>query len=122
METYLEPQYPEHISGDREIQNENTRDNKDLPPVREVGHIHRLQGCLLPHSNTKPVQEVPGLSHSGSILPVQSTTIWSVHSSHGVNDGGEGDQTDCITKGYNGPPEPRRLVSKSQIPSNLTPA
>ena len=31
-------------------------------------------------------------------------------------------QTDGFTKGYKNPPEPRRLVSESNIPPNLSPA
>ena len=65
-----------------------------------VGHIHSLQGCLLPHSNSNSSKEVAVFSHSRSILLVQSTSIWSVHSTQGVQGGSEGSQTDGITKGY----------------------
>ena len=63
MDTYLGPQLPQQISRDREIQNGNTRDTKDLPPDRGVGHVHRIQGHLLPHNNSNPVQEIPVFSH-----------------------------------------------------------
>ena len=72
-----------------------------------------LQGCLLPYTNTDPIQEVPTFSHPVSVLAVQSTTFWPVHSSHGVHSNSEGGQTD--------PPAPRRLVGHSQIPPNLSP-
>ena len=50
VENYTGYQFPEQISK-REIQDVNTRNNKNLPPDRRMGNIHRLQGCLLPHTN-----------------------------------------------------------------------
>ena len=95
---------------------------KDVPSDWRLGNIHRLQGLLLPHANTKSVQEVPIFSRPGSLLPVQSTDIWSVHSTHGIHGSGEGSQTDDFTQGYKMSPVPRRLVDQSQIPPNLSPA
>ena len=88
METYLRPQYSEQISKDREIQNRNTRNYDVLPAARVVGNFHRLLGCLPPHPNTHPVQDIPTLSRSRAILPIQSTNIWSVNSTHGIQGGG----------------------------------
>ena len=65
-----------------EFQNRNTKDYKDLPPARRVGNVYRLQGRLLPHTNTGSAQEVPMFSHAGSVLPIQSTTFWYVPSTH----------------------------------------
>ena len=95
---------------------------KTLLPVRRVGHVHIFLGCLLPHTSSKLVQEVPALSCPGSVLPVPSTTLWSVHSFHGAHGGVKGGQTNCLTKGYKNPPVTRRLVGKSQIQPNLSPA
>ena len=75
VETYLRPQYPEQISKNRVIQNVDSRHNKDLSPDRGVCHVHRFQGRLLPHTNSKPVREVPAFLHPGSVLPVDSTII-----------------------------------------------
>ena len=61
-------------------------------------------------------------SHPGSVLPVQSSPIRSVHSSHGGHGSGQGGQSDCTTKGYKDPPVPRQLVGHSQVPPNLSPA
>ena len=61
-------------------------------------------------------------SHPRSVLPVQSTTLWSVHSPHGVHYSGQRGQIDGFTEGYKDPPVPRRLVGQSQIPPNLSPA
>ena len=89
------------------IQNGDPRDNKDLPPARGVGHLHRRQGRILPYTNSQSVQEVYAFSHPGSVLPVQSPTLWSVHSTHGVHSGGQRGQTYGFTEGYKNPPVPR---------------
>ena len=103
---------PEHLG--------DPRDNKDLPVDRGVGHHHRLQGRIFPHTNSQSVQEVHAFSHPGPVLPVQSPTLLPVHSTHGVDSGGERGQTDCFTEGYKNPPVPRQLVGESNIPSNLS--
>ena len=58
----------------------------------------------------------------GSLLPIQSTTHWSVHSTDGVQSGGQRGQTDGFTEGYKNPSVPRRMVGESHIPPNLSPA
>ena len=112
METYTRPQFPEQVFKDRVIQNGNTRDNKNLPTGREVGNIHRFQRCILPHTDSKSVQEVHVVSRPGSVLPVQTIAIWSVDSSDVVHGSGEGGQTVCITKRCKDPPVSRRLVGQ----------
>ena len=79
--------------------------------------LHRLQGRILPYTNSQPVQEVHAFSH-----PVQSSTLWPVHSTHGVHSGGQRGQTDGFTEGYKNPSVTRRLVGESHIPPNLSPA
>ena len=97
-----------------------------LPTCRKVqngkGHLHRLQGCILPYTNSQSVQEVHAFPHPGSVLPVQCPTLWSVHSTHGVHSGGQRVQTDGFTEGYKNPPVPRGLVGESHVPPNLSPA
>ena len=122
VETYPGPEHLEHLPKHRVVQNGDPRNNKNLPTDRGVGHLHRLQGRILPHTNSQSVQEVHAFSHPGSVLPVQSPTLWSVHSTHGVHSGGQRGQTDGFTEGYKSPPVPRRLVGESQIPPNLSPA
>ena len=70
VETHLRPQPSEQIPQGKKIQNGDTEKNKDLPPDRGVGDIHRFQGCLLSFTHSKPVQEVPMFSLPGSNLPV----------------------------------------------------
>ena len=53
-------------------------------------------------------QEISEMSCPGQNIPVQSTTIWSVHSSLGVHCSNQ--RTDGFTEGYKNPPVPRRLV------------
>ena len=122
VETGPGPEHLEHLPKHRVIQNGDPRDNKDLPTVGGVGHIHRLQGRILPYTNSQSVQEVHAFSHPGPVLPVQSPTLWPVHSTHGVHSGGQRGQTDGFTGGYKNPPVPRRLVGESHIPPNSSPA
>ena len=103
-----------------EIQNGDTRNHQDIPPTRGVGHLSRLQGCLLPHTNTGTIQEIPKISYPGPDLPIQGVALWPVHSAHGVHCVSKGGETDGHTQGYKNPPVPRRLV-ESQIPRNLSP-
>ena len=87
-----------------------------------MGNLHRLQGRVLPHSNTGTVQEVPQISHPGADLPVQSTAVRSVDSSHGVYYYSKGGEADGHSQRYKNPPVPRRLVGESLIPPGLSPA
>ena len=99
-----------------------TPETKYLPTGRGVGHLHRFQGRILPHTNSQSVQEVHAFSCAELVLPVQSTTLWPVHSTHGVHSGGQRGQTDGFTEGYKNPPVSRRLVGESHIPPKLSPA
>ena len=122
VETYPGPEHLEHLPKHRVVPNGDPRDNKNLPTARGVGHLHRLKGCILPYTNSQSVQEVHVFSHPGSVPPVQSPTLWPVHSTYGVHSGGQRGQTNGFTEGYKNPPVPRRLVGESYIPPNLSPA
>ena len=82
-----------------------------------MGNIHKLQGRLLPHTSPKSFQEISTFSCQGSVLPIQSTTVWSVHSTHRVHGSSEGGKTDGFIQGDKNP-VPTRLVGQSQIPPN----
>ena len=75
-----------------------------------MGHIHRLQRRILPYTNSQSVQEEHVFSHPGPVLPVQKSTLWPVHSTHGVHSGGQRGQTDGFTEGYKNPPVPTLKV------------
>ena len=122
LETHLGLEHLEHLYKHRVVQNGDTRDNKNLPTGRRVGYLHRFQRRVLPYTNSQSVQEVHAFSRPGSLLPVQGTTFWSVHSTHGVHSGGQRDQADGFTEGYKDPPVPRGLVGQSQVPPYLSPA
>ena len=112
VETGPGPEHLEHLFKHRVIQDRDPRDNKNLPTGRGMGHIHRLQSRLLPHTNSKSVQEVHAFSPPGSVLPVQSPILWSIHSSHGVHSGGQRGQTHGTSEGYKDPPIPGRLAGQ----------
>ena len=120
VEADIGPEQSESISQGREIQNGDTGNHQDLPTSRGMGYLGRLQGCLLPYTNTGTVQEISPISCPGPDLPIQSTAIWSVQGAHGVHCGSKGGKTNGHTQGYKNPPVPRRLVGKSQIPPNLS--
>ena len=90
-------------------------------PTGRVGHLSRLQGCLLPHTNTGTIQEISQISYPGPDLSVQSSSLWPVHSPHGVHCNSQRGETDGRTSGYKDPPVPRRLVGESQIQTRLPP-
>ena len=120
MEAYLRSEQTESFPKNGEIQDGNTGDHQDLPPTRRVGNLSRLQGCLLPYSNTGTVQEISQISCPGSDIPVQSSAFWSVHSTYGIHGSSKGGEADGHTQGYKNPPVPRRLVGKGFLPSHLS--
>ena len=62
------------------------------------------------------------ISCAGSDIPIQSTAVWSVHSTLGVHCSSKGGETDGHTQGYKNPLVPRRLVGERYIPPGLSPA
>ena len=65
------------------------------------------------------IQEISQVSCPRSDIPIQGSSLWPVHSSHGVHSGSQGGEVDGRSQGYKNPPVPRRLVGKGQIPLNL---
>ena len=122
VETHPRPEHLEHLFKHRVVQDGDPRDHKDLPPSRGVGHIHRFQGCILPYTHSQSVQEVHAFSPPGSVLSVESPSLWPFHGSHGVHSGGQRGQTHGPSEGYKDPPVPRRLAGESLYPPYLSPA
>ena len=122
VETHPRPEHLEHLFKHRVVQDGDPRDHKNLPPGRGVGHIHRFQRCILPYTHSQSVQEVHAFSPPGSVLSVQSPSLWPFHSSHGVHSGGQRGQTPGPSQGYKDPPVPRRLAGESLYPPYLSPA
>ena len=122
METNTRPKQSELFPQGRKIQDGDTGNHQDIPPTGGVGHLDRLQGCLLPHPDTGTIQEISEISYPGPDLPIQGTSLRSVHSTLGVHCGSKGGETDGHAQGYKDPPVPRRLVGEGQIPPGLSPA
>ena len=121
VETHSGLEHLEHLFEHRVVQDGDPRDNKNLLTVRGVGHIHRFQRRILPHTNSQSVQEVHAFSPPGSVLPVQSPSLWPVHSPHGVHSGHQRGQTHGTSKGYKDLPVPRQLAGESLYPRHLSP-
>ena len=85
-------------------------------------HLNRFQGRLFPYTSTGTVQEISEISCLGSDISIQSSALWSVHSTLGVHCDSKGGETDGHSQGYKDPPVPGRLVGESQIPPGLSPA
>ena len=88
---------------------------EDIFSTRGMGHLNRLQGCLLPYPYTRTVQQIPVISCPKSDIPIQSLHL-------GVHCSSKRGETDGHTQGYKDPPIPRRLVGEGQIPPGLSPA
>ena len=69
VETYPGPEHFEHLPKHRVIQNGDPIDNKDVPTARGVGHLHTLQGCILPYTNSQSVQESRFDLREGKVRP-----------------------------------------------------
>ena len=79
METYLGPEHLEHLPKHRVVQNEDTRDNRNLPTGRGVCHLHKFQGRILPlpiHSQSRKYMHflVQGRSYQFKALPFGLST------------------------------------------------
>ena len=122
IQCFVTFKYFRNLIQDGKIQNGDTGNHQDIPPTREVGHLNRLQGRLLPYPYTGTVQEISEISCPGSDIQIKSSTFRSVHSTLGVYCSSKGGETDGHTQGYKDPPVPRRLVGESQIPPGLSPA
>ena len=121
VEANLGPKQSEPLPQDRKIQDGDTGNHQDITPTGRVGNLHRLQGRLLPYSNTGTVQEIIEISYPRPDLPVQSTAVRSVDSAHGVHYHSKRGKADGRSEGYKDPPIPRRLVGESHIPPGLSP-
>ena len=119
MEANFRSKQTKPLPQNGKIQNGDTGNHQDIPPTRGMGYLSRLQGCLLPYTNTGTVQEISQVPYSGSDLPIQGSALWPVHSTHGVHCNSKGGETDGYMQGYKDPPVPRRLVGKGYLPPSL---
>ena len=122
MAANTRPEQTKSFPQSGKIQDGNPGNHQNIPPTRGVGHVGRLQRCLLPYSNTGTIQEISQISYPGSDLPIQSIAFRSVYSTHGVHSSSQGGETDGQPQGYKNPPVPRRLVGEGKIAPSLPPA
>ena len=81
------------FSQNREIQDGDSGNHQNLSPTRTVDNLHRLKGCIFPHSHTGTVKEILEISRPGTDLSVQSSPLRTIHSSHGVHCYSKGSKT-----------------------------
>ena len=79
VETDPRPEHLEHLFKHRDVQDGNPRDNKNLPPSRGVGHIHRFQDAYfhIPiHSQSRKYMRfhLQGRSYQFKALPFGLST------------------------------------------------
>ena len=108
------------LSENTNFQNGDPRDHTDLSPDRRVGDLHRFQRRVLPRTHKQSVKEVHAFSHPRQDISIQSTSLWPVHSSHGVHSDSQRGQVASHETGYKDPPVPRRLVGQGQVPPGLS--
>ena len=118
--SYLGSEQTKQLSENTVFQDGDSGNHTDIPPDGEVGHLCRLQRRILPHPYKQPIQEVHAFSHPRQNLPVQCTTLWSVHSSHGVHSDSQRSQMASNETGYKDPPVPRRLVGQGFLSPGLS--
>ena len=121
MEANTGPKQFKRFPQSGKVQDGDTGNHQNIPPARRVGHLSRLQRCLLSHTDTGTIQKISTFSCPGPDVPVQSIAFRPVHSAHGVHCISQRGETDGHTQGYKNPPVPRRLVGESQIPTPLSP-
>ena len=122
MEANLRFEQSEFFPQNRKIQDGDSGNHQNFSPTGRMGNLHRLQGCIFPHSDTGTVKEILEISRPGTDLSVQSSPFRFIHSSHGVHCHSEGGKAYGHSEGYKDPPLPRRLVGESHIPPGLSPA
>ena len=85
MEANTGPRQAKPFPQSGKVQDGDTGNHQNIPPTRGVGHLSRLQRGLLPHTNTRTIQEIPTFSCPGPDLPIQGIAFRPVHSAHGVH-------------------------------------
>ena len=104
MEASTGPKQFKRFPKSGKVQDGDTGNHQNIPPARRVGHLSRLQRCLLSHTDTGTIQKISTFSCPGPDLPVQSIAFRSVHSAHGVHCISQRGETDGHTQGYKNPP------------------
>ena len=121
MATSLGPQCSKQIFERKNIQDGNPGNNSDLPATGRMGDIAGFQRRLFPHSSPCEVPKISQVPFPKSVLSVPGSSLWPLHSSHGVHLCGQRGETNGSSPGYKDPPVPRRLVDSSPYQRVLPP-
>ena len=119
--TSLGPQCSKQIFERKNIQDGNPGNNSDLTATRRMGDIAGFQRRLFPHSSPCEVQEISQVPFPRSVLSIPGSSLWPLHSSHGVHLCGQRGEANGSIPGYKDPPVPRRLVDSSPYQRILPP-
>ena len=119
--TSLGPQCSKQIFECKNIQDGNPGNNWDLPATGRMGDIAGIQRRLFPHSSPCEVQKISLVPFPKSVLSIPGSSLWPLHSSHGVHLCGQRGEANCSIPGYKDPPVPRRLVDSSPYQRVLPP-
>ena len=79
MEANTRPEQTKPFPQGGKIQNGDTGNHQNISPTGRVGHLSRLQGCLLPHTNTGTIQKylrfhIQGRTYQFKALPFGLST------------------------------------------------
>ena len=119
--TGLGPQCSKQIFERKNIQDGNPGNNSDLTATRRMGDIAGFQRRLFPHSSPCEVQEISQVPFPRSVLSIPGSSLWPLHSSHGIHLCGQRGEANGSIPGYKDPPVPRRLVDSSPYQRILPP-
>ena len=122
MEAHSGLEQSKSLSKSGEVQDGNTGNHQNFSSKGRMGNLCRFQGRLLPHTYTGTIKKIPEISCPGSDIPIQGSSIWSVHSTVGVHGNSQGSKVDGHAQGYKDPPVPRRLVGEGHVLPSLYPA
>ena len=122
MEAHSGLEQSKSLSKGGEVQDGNTGNHQNFSSKGRMGNLCRFQGRLLPHTYTGKIKEIPEISCPGSDIPIQGSSIWSVHSTIGIHGNSQGSKVDGHAQGYKDPPVPRRLVGEGHVLPSLYPA
>ena len=79
METHFGPKQSKSFPQDRKVQDGDTGNHQDITPTGRVGNLHRLQGRLLPHTDTGTVPEKKIMELFMSLIGLLTATEKQVH-------------------------------------------
>ena len=111
MAAHFGSQCSKLVSACKNFQDGNPRVHKVVSSARGMGHIARLQQCLLPHSHKPRFPKISTVPPGRSNSAISSLAIRPLHPSYGVHHCGQGGKAPGSGKGNPVTPIPRRLAN-----------